>query len=118
MNRTDAQACGAYPSASSADTNLDIMLIPTGAVSNRIYVGGRDSNDRRTVVGGGAPFVGELLCQSGNTSAGATGGPVCNLEATASLTAQAWSILRSACRQWPAATARCPPKCWVSSFVT
>jgi hypothetical protein len=62
------------------DNTFDVLVIPTGAVSNRMYVGGGNSTTQRTVTGGGAPFVGERLCQSGNTSANAVGGPICNLQ--------------------------------------
>jgi hypothetical protein len=62
------------------DNNFDVLIIPTNAVSNRIYVGGGNSTQQRTVTGGGAPFVGERLCQSGNTSANAVGSPICNLQ--------------------------------------
>jgi streptogrisin D len=62
------------------DNNFDVLIIPTNAVSNRIYVGGANSTQQRTVTGGGAPFIGERLCQSGNTSANAVGSPVCNLQ--------------------------------------
>lgn len=62
------------------DNNFDVLIIPTNAVSNRIYVGGANSTQQRTVTGGGAPFIGERLCQSGNTSANAVGSPICNLQ--------------------------------------
>jgi hypothetical protein len=62
------------------DNNFDVLIVPTNAVSNRIYVGGGTSTQQRTVTGGGAPFVGERLCQSGNTSANTVGGPICNLQ--------------------------------------
>lgn len=62
------------------DNNFDVLIIPTSAVSNRIYVGGSDSTQQRTVTSGGAPFIGERLCQSGNTSANAVGSPICNLQ--------------------------------------
>ncbi|MCT2583474.1 S1 family peptidase [Actinophytocola gossypii] len=58
----------------------DIMLIPTPNVVNRQYVGGGDSNSTVSVNGWGDVYVGEYLCQSGVTSAGATGGPVCNIK--------------------------------------
>ena len=61
------------------DKNFDVLVIPTTAVSNRIYVGGANSNTQRTVTGGGAPFIGERLCQSGRTSANAVGSEICNL---------------------------------------
>jgi hypothetical protein len=62
------------------DNTWDILIVPTNAISNRIYVGGANSNQTRTVVGGGAPFIGERLCQSGNTSANAVGAQICNLQ--------------------------------------
>ena len=62
------------------DNNFDVLIVPTNAVSNRIYVGGGNSNEQRTVTSGGAPFVGERLCQSGNTSANAVGRPICNMQ--------------------------------------
>jgi hypothetical protein len=62
------------------DKNFDVLLIPTNAVSNQMYVGNGASNDQRTVTSGGAPFVGELLCQSGNTSANAIGSQICNMQ--------------------------------------
>jgi hypothetical protein len=62
------------------DNTFDVLVIPTSAVSNRMYVGGANSNQQLTVAGAGAPFVGERLCQSGNTSANAVGGQICNLQ--------------------------------------
>ncbi len=72
----------AIGSVGADNDTLDTQLIPTNAVSNLIYVGGRDSSTTRRVTSGGAPFVGEVLCQSGNTSAEAAGvgAPVCNLK--------------------------------------
>jgi hypothetical protein len=57
----------------------DIGLIPTNS-ENLMYVGGGDSNTGVRVTGWGHVFVGQYLCQSGVTSAEATGGPVCNLK--------------------------------------
>lgn len=57
----------------------DIMLIPTGNVVNQQYLGGGDSNTTTVVRGWGDVHVGEILCQSGVTSARETGGPVCDL---------------------------------------
>lgn len=62
------------------DNTFDVLIVPTNAVSNRIYIGGGTSTQQRTVTGGGAPFVGERLCQSGNTSANTVGGPICDLQ--------------------------------------
>jgi streptogrisin D len=57
----------------------DVLLIPTPNANNRIYVGGANSNTTKLVSGFDNVFIGELLCQSGVTSANATGAPVCNL---------------------------------------
>jgi hypothetical protein len=62
------------------DKNFDVLVIPTTTVSNRMYIGNGASNTQRTVTSGGAPFIGELLCQSGNTSANAIGSEICNLQ--------------------------------------
>lgn len=56
----------------------DIGLVPANS-ENVIYVGGGDSNTGARVTGWGHVFVGQYLCQSGVTSAEATGGPVCDL---------------------------------------
>ncbi|MFD9797147.1 hypothetical protein ACFWXK_40135 [Streptomyces sp. NPDC059070] len=59
----------------------DIMLIPTADVDNFMYTGGRGNDERGVRVDGWDwVYPGEVLCQSGVTSAGATGGPVCNLK--------------------------------------
>ncbi len=57
----------------------DISIIPTSNTTNQMYVGGGDSNTVVPVTGWGHVFVGQYLCQSGVTSAEATGGPVCDL---------------------------------------
>ena len=58
----------------------DLLLIPTGNVTAQQYVGGGDSNTTVPVRGWGDVFTGEILCQSGVTSARETGGPVCNIK--------------------------------------
>jgi hypothetical protein len=58
----------------------DISIIPTSNTTNQMYVGNGDSNSVLTVTGWGHVFVGQLLCQSGVTSAEQVGGPVCNLK--------------------------------------
>ncbi|WP_406346399.1 hypothetical protein [Streptomyces sp. NBC_00648] len=58
----------------------DIMLIPTSDVDNFMYTGGRGDERGVRVEGWDWVYPGEFLCQSGATSAGATGGPVCNLK--------------------------------------
>lgn len=67
-------------SVGADNNNFDVLVIPTDSVDNKIYVGGGDSTEQRTVTSGGAPFVGERVCQSGNTSANSVGGPICNME--------------------------------------
>jgi hypothetical protein len=57
----------------------DISIIPTSDTTNQMYIGGGDSNTVVPVTGWGHVFVGQYLCQSGVTSAEATGGPVCDL---------------------------------------
>lgn len=66
--------------AGAKHADHDIMLIPTGSVVNRQYVGGGDSNTTEIVRGWGDVYVGEYLCQSGVTSARETGNPVCNIK--------------------------------------
>jgi len=63
----------------SRNQTHDVLLIPTPNANNRIYVGGANSNTTKFVSGFDHVFIGELLCQSGVTSANATGAPVCNL---------------------------------------
>lgn len=65
----------------SVDSNddHDTMLISTPSPGDHIYVGGQHDEVRARVVGWTPVFPGQYLCQSGYTSAGAVGGPVCNL---------------------------------------
>ncbi|WP_229399134.1 cellulose binding domain-containing protein [Micromonospora okii] len=58
----------------------DTMLIATPSAGGWIYVGGSNDNARARVVGWTQVFPGQLLCQSGATSAGVLGGPICDLE--------------------------------------
>ncbi|WP_030857640.1 trypsin-like serine protease [Streptomyces sp. NRRL S-37] len=71
---------GAYigTSTKSSDPH-DVMLIPTNS-DNFMYTGGPDSDAGVRVDGWDHVFPGEYLCQSGITSARATGGPVCNIK--------------------------------------
>jgi hypothetical protein len=64
---------------SAGHDDHDIGLIPANS-ENRMYTGGGDSSTGANVVGWGHVFVGQYLCQSGVTSAAATGGPVCDLK--------------------------------------
>jgi len=66
--------------AGSKHGDHDIMLIPTGNVVNQQYVGGGNSNSVEIVRGWGDVYTGEILCQSGVTSARETGNPVCNIK--------------------------------------
>ncbi|MGB3439822.1 MAG: hypothetical protein WBA97_13830 [Actinophytocola sp.] len=75
-----ADAKGEFIGTTSAGhDDHDIGLIPANS-ENFMYVGGGDSNTGARVTGWGHVFVGQYLCQSGVTSAEATGGPVCNLK--------------------------------------
>ena len=75
-----ADARGEYIGTTSrGHDDHDIGLIPA-PTENFMYVGGGDSNTGVRVTGWGHVFVGQYLCQSGVTSAEATGGPVCNLK--------------------------------------
>lgn len=58
----------------------DIMLVQTADVENTMYTGNQTSNNVVRVDGWDWTYAGEYLCQSGYTSAGATGGPVCNIK--------------------------------------
>ncbi|MEU6222833.1 hypothetical protein [Streptomyces sp. NPDC047042] len=58
----------------------DVMLIQTSDVQNYTYTGNQGSNVGVRVDGWDWTYPGEYLCQSGFTSAGATGGPVCNIK--------------------------------------
>lgn len=57
----------------------DTMLISTPSPGDHIYVGGQQDEVRARVTGWTEVFPGQLLCQSGYTSAGVLGGPICNL---------------------------------------
>ncbi|SCL13719.1 Cellulose binding domain-containing protein [Micromonospora nigra] len=57
----------------------DTMLITTASPGGHLYVGGSHDNVRARVVGWTEVFPGQLLCQSGATSAWTIGRPVCNL---------------------------------------
>ncbi|MEV0439526.1 hypothetical protein AB0I84_41035 [Streptomyces spectabilis] len=58
----------------------DVMLIPTSDVDDFLYTGGRGDERGVRVEGWDWVYTGEYLCQSGVTSAAATGGPVCDLK--------------------------------------
>ncbi|MEU1751892.1 cellulose binding domain-containing protein [Micromonospora matsumotoense] len=66
-----------YSVASNDDH--DTMLVSTSSPGGHIYVGGQNDEVRAQVTGWTQVFPGQLLCQSGYTSAGEIGGPVCNL---------------------------------------
>ncbi|MFD2767523.1 cellulose binding domain-containing protein [Micromonospora eburnea] len=57
----------------------DTMLISTPSPGGHVYVGGSHDTVRARVTGWTEVFPGQLLCQSGATSAWAIGRPICNL---------------------------------------
>jgi cellulase/cellobiase CelA1 len=57
----------------------DTMLISTSTPGDHIYVGGVDDEVRAEVIGWTEVVPGQLLCQSGYTSAGELGRPICDL---------------------------------------
>lgn len=65
--------------AVDSNDDHDTMIISTWAPGDHIYVGGQHDEVRAQVIGWTEVFPGQLLCQSGNSSAGEIGGPVCNL---------------------------------------
>ncbi|MFG1840585.1 cellulose binding domain-containing protein [Micromonospora sp. NPDC049175] len=65
--------------AVDSNDDHDTMIISTATPGNHLYVGGQQDEVRAQVIGWTEVFPGQLLCQSGYTSAGAIGGPVCNL---------------------------------------
>jgi hypothetical protein len=58
----------------------DVELVPTSSVDGYVYIGGRNDNVVAPVEGWGWTFVGEYLCQSGVSTSGELGRPVCNLK--------------------------------------
>jgi hypothetical protein len=65
--------------AVDSNDNHDTMIIATSAPGDHLYVGGQHDEVRAEVVGWTEVYPGQLLCQSGYTSAGVLGGPICNL---------------------------------------
>lgn len=65
--------------AVDSNDDHDTMIISTSAPGDHLYVGGQHDEVRAQVIGWTEVFPGQLLCQSGYTSAGAIGGPVCDL---------------------------------------
>lgn len=65
--------------AVDSNDDHDTMIISTSAPGDHIYVGGQHDEVRAEVVGWTEVVPGQLLCQSGYTSAGVLGGPICNL---------------------------------------
>jgi hypothetical protein len=70
---------GEFIGNAAEKTNHDQMVVPTSSVSNEMYVGNRTSNTRKTVTAWEPCFIGELLCQSGVTTAGAIGSELCGI---------------------------------------
>ncbi len=65
---------------SAKHADHDVALIPTNAVDFQLYVGNSNDNLIQNVPYWGHVYVGQYLCQSGQTSAGVVGGPVCNIK--------------------------------------
>ncbi|MFI7080396.1 cellulose binding domain-containing protein [Micromonospora sp. NPDC049903] len=65
--------------AVDSNDDHDTMIISTSSPGDHLYVGGQHDEVRAQVVGWTEVYPGQLLCQSGYTSAGELGGPVCNL---------------------------------------
>ncbi|MEV7989704.1 cellulose binding domain-containing protein [Micromonospora sp. NPDC085948] len=65
--------------AVDSNDDHDTMIISTSTPGGHLYVGGQQDEVRAQVIRWTEVFPGQLLCQSGNTTAGAIGGPVCNL---------------------------------------
>lgn len=76
---TNPQGTHIGTSTKSHDAH-DVMLVPTNS-DTFMYTGGPDSDAGVRVDGWDHVFPGEYLCQSGVTSARATGGPVCTASA-------------------------------------
>ena len=70
---------GEFIGNSAQKTGHDQMIVPTSSTTNRIYVGPRVSNTTKTVTSWEPCFIGELLCQSGTTTAQAIGSELCRL---------------------------------------
>jgi hypothetical protein len=70
---------GQFIGNAAQKTNHDQLIIPTTSTSNRMYVGNRQSNTTKQVTGWEPCFIGELLCQSGTTTAEAIGSELCGL---------------------------------------
>ncbi|SDT78988.1 cellulose binding domain-containing protein [Actinoplanes derwentensis] len=64
----------------SRNADHDAEVIATTSAGNTVYVGNATDGVQARVAGWTEVFPGQLLCQSGNTSAEEIGGPVCNLQ--------------------------------------
>jgi hypothetical protein len=70
---------GEFIGNSAQKTGHDQMIVPTSSTTNLIYVGPRSSNTTKRVTSWEPCFIGELLCQSGTTTAQAIGSELCRL---------------------------------------
>jgi len=70
---------GEFIGNAAEKTNHDQLIIPTSSASSLVYVGNRQSNTTKQVTGWEPCFIGELLCQSGVTTAQAIGSELCGL---------------------------------------
>jgi hypothetical protein len=81
--QTISDGVGQLIGNSTQKTGHDQMIVPTSSVANLVYVGPRVSNTVKTVTGWEPCFIGELLCQSGTTTAEAIGSELCRLRVDA-----------------------------------
>lgn len=72
-----SDGAGEFIGNAAQKTNHDQLIIPTTSAGNRIYIGPRESNTTKLVTGWQACFIGELICQSGVTTAQAIGSELC-----------------------------------------
>jgi streptogrisin D len=61
------------------NADQDTELVTAASTSNKVYVGTMTDGVQARVSGWTDVFPGQILCQSGVTSVGGTGAPVCNL---------------------------------------
>jgi hypothetical protein len=77
--QTISDGVGELIGSSTQKTGHDQMIVPTTSVANLIYVGPRVSSTVKRVTSWEPCFIGELLCQSGITTANAIGSELCRL---------------------------------------
>lgn len=78
--QTITDGSGEFIGFATEKTNHDQMIVPTTSTDNLMYVGPRTSNTTKQVTGWEPVFIGELICQSGVTTAGVIGSELCGLQ--------------------------------------